>query len=59
MTYSYFAIEPPQLDDYLRWTKNKEETFYEIFIFTNVLAMSLYTNEKYTFLEKTWAIFFA
>ena len=58
MTSSYFAIEPPQLDDYLKWTQNKEETFYEMFISTNVLAMSLYKNEKYTFLEKTWAIFF-
>ena len=32
--------------------KNKEETFYEMFILTYVLAMSLYTKEKYTFLEK-------
>ena len=58
MTSSYFATESPQLYDYLKWTQIKEKTFYEIFIFTNTLAMSLYTNEKYTFLEKTWAIFF-
>ena len=58
MTSSYFGIEPLQLDEYFAWMQNKEETFYEMSIFTNVLAMSLYTNEKYTFLEKNWAMFF-
>ena len=58
MTSSYFGIEPPQLNEYFTWTQNKERTFYEMFIFTNVFAKSLYTNEKYTFLEKNWAIFF-
>ena len=43
MTTSYFAIEPPQSDEYFTWTKTKKKLL--MFIFTYVLATSLYVEQ--------------